>query len=377
LRSPLNVILGIAQAMAREHTLSSRAQQDLGLVLKSGKHLRTLINQVLDWSKIEAGSFTLTESAFDLRKLLQELQGMFELMAREKGLTFSVIHGPDSMGWVRADPVRLRQVLVNLVGNAVKFTEHGFVELRVEMLERTPFDRGARRFRFVVRDSGPGISSEEIPTLFDAFKQGRAGASAKEGSGLGLAISRGFVELMGGWLELESQVGAGTTIRFEVPLEAAPTVDVTGSEALPRQVMLAPGQPEYRILVVDDHRAARQLLVRLLSPIGFQVREAADGLEAVETWQAWSPHVVCMDERMPVLDGREAARRIKAAPGGSSTLIVALTASGLEEDQADLRAAGYDAFLLKPYSETDLLRVLQQYLNFRFAHDADSHARTS
>lgn len=377
LRSPLNVILGIAQAMAREHTLPSRAQQDLGLVLKSGKHLRTLINQVLDWSKIEAGRFTLTKSAFDLRKLLQELQGMFELMAREKGLEFSVTHGPNLMHWVRTDPVRLRQVLVNLVGNALKFTEHGFVELRVEMTERAPFDRKDRRCRFVVRDSGPGISSEEIPALFDAFKQGRAGTSTKEGSGLGLAISRGFVELMGGRLELESNVGAGTTIRFELPLEPTSAVDVTRSETFPRQLVLAPGQPDYRILVVDDHRAARQLLMRLLSPIGFQVREAANGLEAVEAWHSWSPHVICMDERMPVLDGREAARRIKAAPGGSSTLIVALTASGFDEDHADLRAAGYDAFLIKPYSETELLRVLQQYLNFHFAHDVARDATTS
>jgi signal transduction histidine kinase/DNA-binding NarL/FixJ family response regulator len=376
LRSPLNVMLGIAQAMAREHTLPSRAQQDLGQVLKSGKHLRTLINQVLDWSKIEAGRFTLTESAFDLRKLLQELQGMFELMAREKGLTFSVSHDPDLMRWVRTDPVRLRQVLVNLVGNAIKFTEHGFVELSVEMLERTAFDHENQRCRFIVRDSGPGISSEEIPALFDAFKQGRAGASTKEGSGLGLAISRGFVELMGGRLELESRVGAGTTIRFELPLEPAPAVDVTGSETLPRQVMLAPGEPKYRILVVDDHRAARQLLMRLLSPIGFEVREAADGLEAVEAWRAWLPHVICMDERMPVLNGREAARRIKAAPGGNSTLIVALTASGFDEDHADLRAAGYDAFLIKPYSETQLLRVLQQHLNFQFAHDAARECRS-
>jgi signal transduction histidine kinase/ActR/RegA family two-component response regulator len=369
LRSPLNVILGIAQAMAREHTLPSRAQQDLGLVLKSGKHLRTLINQVLDWSKIEAGRFTLTESAFDLRKLLQELQGMFELMAREKGLKFSVTHGPELMRWVRTDPVRLRQVLVNLVGNAVKFTEHGFVELSLEMLERTPLDREDQRCRFVVRDSGPGISSEEIPTLFDAFKQGRAGSSAKEGSGLGLAISRGFVELMGGRLELESHVGVGTMIRFELPLKRAPALDVAGSGTFSCQVTLAPGQPEYRILVVDDHRAARQLLVRLLSPIGFQVREAADGLEAVEAWRTWSPHVICMDERMPVLNGREAARRIKAAPGGHNTLIVALTASGFDEEHTDLRAAGYDAFLIKPYSEAELLRLLQRYLNFDFAQD--------
>jgi signal transduction histidine kinase/ActR/RegA family two-component response regulator len=377
LRSPLNVMLGIAQAMAREHTLPSRVQQDLGQVLRSGKHLRTLINQVLDWSKIEAGRFTLTESAFDLRKLLQELQGMFELMAREKGLKFSVSHDPDLMRWVRTDPVRLRQVLVNLVNNAIKFTEHGFVELSVDMLERTPFDHENQRCRFVVRDSGPGISSEEIPALFDAFKQGRAGASTKEGSGLGLAISRGFVELMGGRLDLESRVGLGTTICFELPLAPTRAVDVTGSETLPCQVMLAPGEPKYRILVVDDHRAARQLLMRLLSPIGFEVREAADGREAIEAWRAWSPHVICMDERMPVLSGREAAGRIKAAPGGNSTLIVALTASGFDEDNADLRAAGYDAFLIKPYSETELLRLLQQHLHFRFAHDAARDARIS
>ena len=377
LRSPLNVMLGIAQAMAREHTLPSRAQQDLSQVLRSGKHLRTLINQVLDWSKIEAGRFTLTESAFDLRNLLQELEGMFELMAREKELKLSVSHDPDLPRWVRTDPVRLRQVLVNLVGNAIKFTERGFVELSVELLERTASDHGKQRFRFVVRDSGPGISSEEIPALFDAFKQGRAGAGTKDGSGLGLAISRGFVELMGGRLEIESRVGVGTTIVFELPLAATPALDVSGSETLPFQLMLAPGEPKYRILVVDDHHAARQLLVRLLSPIGFHLREAGDGLEAVEAWRAWSPHVICMDERMPVLNGREAARRIKASPGGNSTLIVALTASGFDEDHAELHAAGFDAFLIKPYSETELLRLLQKHLNFQFAHDAPPNARTS
>jgi signal transduction histidine kinase/ActR/RegA family two-component response regulator len=377
LRSPLNVMLGIAQAMAREHTLPSRAQQDLGQVLRSGKHLRTLINQVLDWSKIEAGRFTLTESAFDLRKLLEELEGMFELMAREKELKLSVSHDPDLTRWVRTDPVRLRQVLVNLVGNAIKFTERGFVELSVEMLERTTTDHEKQRFRFMVRDSGPGISSEEIPALFDAFKQGRAGASTKDGSGLGLAISRGFVELMGGRLELESRVGVGTTIVFELPLAPAPAIDVIGSETLPFQVMLAPGEPKYRVLVVDDHRAARQLLVRLLSPIGFHVREAGDGLAAVEAWRTWSPHVICMDERMPIMTGREAARRIKASPGGNSTLIVALTASGFDEDHAELRTAGFDAFLIKPYSETELLCLLQKHLNFQFAHDTPRDARTS
>jgi len=376
LRSPLNVMLGIAQAMAREHTLPSRAQEDLGQVLSSGKHLRALINQVLDWSKIEAGRFTLTESAFDLRKLLQELEGMFELMAREKGLKFSVSHDPGLVRWVRTDPVRLRQVLVNLVGNAIKFTERGFVELGVELLEQTSLDDERRRCRFAVRDSGPGISSEEMPALFDAFKQGRVGAGTKDGSGLGLAISRGFVELMGGRLEVESRVGTGTTVRFELPLAPSSAV-ATDNEALASEMTLAPGEPKYRILVVDDHRAARQLLRRLLSPIGFQLEEAADGLRAVELWRDWAPHVILMDERMPLLNGREAARRIKAAPGGNSTLIVALTASGVDEDHADLRAAGYDEFLIKPYSETELLRLLQRRLHFQLAHDATRGARMS
>jgi CheY-like chemotaxis protein len=376
LRSPLSAMLGFAQAMNRDPRLPEAARDDVRGILESGQHLHALIHQVLDWSKIEAGHFTLSENDFDLWEFLSELSAMFERMAVEKNLSFSVERDPALPRWVRADSVRLRQVLINLVGNAIKFTDQGTVKLSAAGAQDAQGAQGASsaRVRFEVHDTGPGIAPEERDQLFGAFVQGRAGRAAKEGSGLGLAISRGFVELMGGTLELRSSSGGGTVFGFDVPLALSESRAEAQAEPPTPSVRLDAGQPEYRILVVDDHRAARTLLVRLLTPIGFQVREAADGQQALETWETWSPHVICMDERMPGLNGRDAARRIKSTARGKDTLIVALTASSFEEEREELRSDGYDAFLLKPYCEAELLRILQQRLGVRFAQERAAHA---
>jgi signal transduction histidine kinase/ActR/RegA family two-component response regulator len=369
LRSPLNSIVGFARSMARDHELTSGAHNDLRVILQNSEHLRTLINQVLDWSKIEARRFTLTEAAFDIHGLLDELEDMFRVMAGEKGLRLVVARKPSVPGRGVTDPVRLRQVLVNLVSNAIKFTNRGSVTLHAEALPVAGAADAAYHLRFTVEDTGPGIESEELAGLFGPFVQARAGRQAKEGTGLGLAISKSLVELMGGRLEIESRVGIGTTIRFHVPARKAPVSELAGAserpQATPAHVVdkaLAAPKKICRILVVDDRWAARHLLVRLLSPLGFELREARNGREAIDIWKTWSPDVICLDERMPGMDGREAARRIKAAPKGRRTAIIALTASSFEEDIEDLRAAGCDEVLSKPYGENELLALLHKHL---------------
>jgi signal transduction histidine kinase len=267
LRSPLNAMLGFTRLLARDERLHAGAREDLRTVLESGEHLYALINQVLDLSKIEAGRMELAQSDFDLPVLLDELRAMFAVAARQKNLTLSIDRAPDVPRGVRADVVKLRQVLINLLGNALKFTREGAVSLEVAVACADPC-----RLRFAVSDTGPGIAPEDLTRLGEAFVQAQAGQRALEGSGLGLAISRGFVELMGGALTIASRLGQGTTLAFTLPVQRAEAP----SAAVPsRRVKgLACGQPRWRILVADDQPDGRQLLVRVLAPLGFEVKPA-------------------------------------------------------------------------------------------------------
>ncbi len=366
LRSPLNTLLGFARLMERQLALPPETREDLAIILRSGEHLRTLINQVLDLAKIEAGRTVLNDTDFDLHALLDELEDMFAFKADEQGLTLYV-EQDDIPHFVHGDPLKLRQVLINLLSNALKFTRQGSVTVGIT---RRTVPAG---LRFTVADTGPGMSAEELQDLFNPFVQTRTGQLAQEGTGLGLTISRNFVRLMGGELHIASQLGRGTTVSFDLPLQTVEAVAMTPTtERTEQQVIaLAPGQPRYRLLIADDGQDARQLLVRLLAPLGFEVREAANGLEAVEIWETWQPHLIWMDMRMPVLDGRAATRRIKACANGPATVIIALTASSFEEQRADILAAGCDDFLRKPFQEGDLFGLMQKHLGVRFVYQED------
>ncbi|MEN3291136.1 MAG: hypothetical protein V7642_389, partial [Burkholderiales bacterium] len=312
LRSPLNVILGFTQLLLRERDLPEGARHDLGAIYKSGHHLYTLINQVLDLSKIEAGRMTLNESEFDLYALLDEQVEMLDRGAQQKGLKLSVENAPDVPQQLRADALKLRQVLINLLNNALKFTEQGSVSLQVSVQRRQGHECV---LHFAVSDTGAGIAEDELHQLGQAFVQAQAGRLAREGTGLGLAISSGFVQLMGGALQISSQPGQGTTIAFALPVHVVERTAMAPAIDQGRRVVgLAPGQPCYRLLVVDDSEDNRQLLVRLLAPLGFEVRAADNGEQAVAVWKAWQPHLIWMDIRMPVMSGREATRCIKAEP---------------------------------------------------------------
>lgn len=380
LRSPLNAILGFSQLLHRSQTLNSEQEENVDTIIRSGEHLLTLINNVLDLSKIEAGQTTLNESNFNLHQLLHDVETMFTLRAAEKKLQLVCDRHPQLPQYVRTDQVKLRQVLINLLSNAVKFTEQGKITLRVMPVEDAdnraseaePSSSAASQVSilFEVEDTGIGIAPEEVNDLFIAFSQTQSG-KAKEGTGLGLAISRQFVELMGGTISVSSVLQQGTTFRFNIRTQVVTSADQHHSV---RQVIgLEPDQSDYRILVVDDKPANRQLLIKLLSPLGFELREASNGQDAIAIFQEWEPHLIWMDMRMPIMDGYEATKQIKATTKGQATAVIALTASALEEQKAIVLSAGCDGFIRKPFQQAEIFAAMQEHIGVRYIY-ADSEA---
>jgi hypothetical protein len=375
LRTPLNAILGFSQLTVRDRNISREARENLGIITRSGEHLLTLINDVLDLSKVEAGRTTLNERNFDLYCLLEDLEDMFQMRAEAKGLQLVFDRAPDVPQYVRTDEVKLRQVLINLLGNAIKFTEKGNVSVRVSSKDQHMIpDTGIHdtcKLVFEVEDTGPGIAPEELGTLFEAFVQTRTGRQAQTGTGLGLPISRTFVQLMGGNIYIESEVGEGATFKFDIQVTPVGVEEVVEQpdRLLRRVIGLAPGQPRYRILVVDDRESNRQLLIKLLAPHGFDLKEAGNGQQALEVWDEWRPHLILMDMRMPVMDGYEATQRIKAATKGQATAIIALTASALDEEQAVVLSAGCDDFVRKPFREADIFEMMGKHIGVRYVYE--------
>jgi predicted ATPase/signal transduction histidine kinase/DNA-binding response OmpR family regulator len=402
LRSPLNVILGFSDLMSREalagrQALTPTQHEHLSLINRSGEHLLTLINNVLDLSKIEAGRTTLNPATFDLYHLFDDLEDMFALKAQEKRLSLQFERSPELPHYVRTDVVKLRQVLINLLSNALKFTEEGSVVVRVnrgagEQGSRGAEEQGSRGaeeidlssslpptpyslLHFEVEDTGPGIADEELEHVFEVFAQTKTGQASQEGTGLGLPISRQFVRLMGGDITIRSQVGQGTLFQFDIEAEVVETAEVDTKQPSHRVLAMEPGQPRYRILIVDDNQVDRELLVKMLQPLGFDLREASNGQEAIDVWQQWQPHLIWMDMRMPVLDGYQATRHIKATPQGQQTKILALTASSFEDERAEVLAAGCDDFLRKPFRESNLLEMMAQHLGVRYVYAEEVEAQ--
>jgi signal transduction histidine kinase/ligand-binding sensor domain-containing protein/CheY-like chemotaxis protein len=364
LRTPLNAVIGFAQLMRRHTPRSAEDREYLATILRSGEHLLSLINDVLSISKIEAGKVTLEDAPFDLGRLVESCAEMVRPRARAKGLELALDVARGLPATVRGDEGKVRQVLINLLGNAVKFTDEGGVALRCSWRDGVA--------SFEVEDTGFGIAEEEMSRLFETFSQTESGRRSQEGTGLGLAISRSFVMLMGGEISVESALGRGTIFRVGVPLPVS-AEPVAGLEAQ-TVVALEPGQPVRRILVVDDTPENREILVRLLGPLGFEMREAGDGRAAVEMWKSWRPHLVWMDMRMPVLDGYGATRRIReaeaASPDGQPrTVIISLTASAFEHDRDAILAAGCDDFVTKPYREATIFEKLAAHLGVRYVYE--------
>ncbi|MEG4167544.1 MULTISPECIES: ATP-binding protein [unclassified Microcoleus] len=313
-------------------------------------------------SKIEAGRLTFQATDFDLYALLDTLRQMLRLKAESKGLQLKFTRSSDVPQFVRTDEAKLRQVLINLLGNAIKFTQAGSVALRVE--------RGKERtLLFTVADTGAGIAPSERDRLFEPFVQTATGLHSQEGTGLGLSISREFVQLMGGEIAVESTVGKGSIFRFEIQVELAAggAIKLEPERSI---VGLAAGQTPYRILVVDDRLENRQLLVELLIPIGFEVQTATNGQEAIAIVQSFSPHLIWMDIRTPVMDGYAVTRQIKASDI-PRPIIIALTSSALEEDRQTALAAGFDDFVRKPFRAETILAKMAEHLGVRYVYVED------
>lgn len=456
LRTPLNAILGFTQLMQRETNLPDIQREYLDTINQSGEHLLTLINDILDMSKIEAGRLTLHNAQFDLHDLLASIQSMLQAKAAAKDLAFDVELAPDLPQSVIGDEGKLRQILINLLGNAIKFTNTGAVKLRVQ-LDNAGHERNNNRINwvnhvaddtsfgakydvypnaahgnaghsgsvtdlagdidgtsgdsadhaasgdiddpsgsdaddasndavgdvisddivwlyFAIEDTGPGIPSEEVDLLFKPFMQTTIGRRSHVGTGLGLTISQKFAQMFGGDIRLESTSAAGSTFAVRLPLVRSQTAILPAYHSYRCPVALAPGQCPFRILVVDDHDYGRQLMVTLLTKVGFQVEEAANGQEAIEKWYRWRPHLIWMDMRMPVMSGDQAAAEIKSHIDGQATVIIALTASAFEEERANILASGCDDFVRKPFQDWLIFEKMAEYLGvqYEYAPEVDS-----
>lgn len=373
LRTPLNAILGFSSLLERDPSVSSEQLENLKLIHRSGGHLLALINDILEMSKIEAGSISLSPQNFDLSFFLRGLQEMFASRATPKKLRFVLDEAPNLPRSVRCDQGKLRQVLINLLGNAVKYTEKGGIELRVSMDPNMPDpSSGMRMLVFKVIDTGVGIRAENLKTIFEPFSQVGFKSEDKSGAGLGLAISSRFIRLMNGEISVSSNPGQGSVFKFAIPVQVVASAGGVKPVALPRIIGLAPGQSACRILVVDDNAPNRILLRNLLGMIGIDVVEATDGRQAVDQFRRHAPNLVFMDIRLPVMDGLEATRLIKASESGRRTPVIAVTAHAFEEERRKILAAGCDGFIRKPFQEKIIFKAISKHLGIKYAYENQS-----
>jgi PAS domain S-box-containing protein len=376
LRTPLNIILGFTQLMERDPAVSDANRETLSIISRSGEHLLALINDVLEMSRIEAGHNVLRKEGFDLQRTLLSVEEMMRSRADGKGLRFTVQLASDVPRFISTDNSKLRQVLLNLIGNAIKFTSEGGVTLRVlkERETEEPQEAAAPTVQlcFEVDDTGIGIPPGDIDSIFDPFVQARKRQAAWEGTGLGLAISRRFVRLMGGDIRVETKAKGGCIFRFVIQAELPNPADIVDIERPVRRVIgLQPGQPNYRILIAEDMLESRLLLRKLMESVGFEVSEAANGQEAIEKFEWWGPHLIWMDMRMPIMDGHEATRRIKASIRGRQTKIIGISASTFEEQKDVALASGCDDFLGKPFREADVLETMRGHLGLSYIYEGE------
>ncbi|HEY9688806.1 MAG TPA: ATP-binding protein, partial [Coleofasciculaceae cyanobacterium] len=418
LRTPLNVILGFTSLLQRDSTLTPTQQQDLNRIYRSGEHLLRLINEVLELSKIESGKLSLDPQETNLSDLLRAVISMFSHQAIAKGLSLHLESLPDVPPYIVVDAQKLEQILINLIGNAIKFTKAGYVKLRVscDSSGSLPADLNTTSSNinlsntdlanqnssntnlsntdlanqnasnqnslnttllFEVEDTGIGIAPQDLHPIFDDFVQAPTDR-VQDGTGLGLAISRQLVQLMGGEITVESRVGQGSTFRFAIRVAIATGQTIQPQLPLRQIVGLVDDRADYRILVVDDQTENRQLLVRLLSCLNLNIREATNGIEAVTQWQDWQPHLIWMDLRMPELDGYGATRKIRALEqrfleqqSGKSfapTVIIAITAQGSADDQARAIAAGCNDYMSKPFALEMPLSKMAEHLGLEYRY---------
>jgi signal transduction histidine kinase/DNA-binding response OmpR family regulator len=366
LRTPMNAVLGFSKIMQNDPEITPSQRQNLDIINRSGSHLLNLINDILDMAKIEAGRIVIEPEPFDVGELIRDIVDMMRERAENKQLHLFHEESSEFPRFIEADPYKLRQILINLIGNAIKYTDIGGVSLR---LNTRPHSEDNKTWLVCeVEDSGTGIELADQNKIFEPFIQVGKNSSQK-GTGLGLPITKQYVHLMGGTISVRSQLNKGSVFRIELPVRNISETEIMAIKPPQQPVIgLAANQILYRLLIVDDHIEGRLLLKKILQPLGFQLREACNGLEAVEAFQQWQPHLIWMDIRMPIMDGIEATQKIKALPNGKNTIIVALTASVFLDQRDELFTIGVDAFVSKPYRIDEIFTCLHQYLNVEFIY---------
>jgi signal transduction histidine kinase len=386
LRTPLNAILGFAQLMLYDQELNIQHQADLQAICNSGNHLLTMINDILEMSKLEAGSVMLRQKECSLYDVITTVREMLSLKAIEKNLELDVSIQPDVPQRIYADEGKIRQVLINLIGNAIKFTNDGYVRLRV-FVEPAPnhslvnvnvlhTNQIPFYLHCTVEDTGMGIAEAEISKLFQPFVQTASGIRSQEGTGLGLSISYNYIKLMGGQMSLESKVNQGSTFRFYIPLQSLD--DHIDYRVKPHnRIVGIDGDRKYRILVAEDMRFNRQLLARIIAPLGVELREVGNGEEVIATWRSWSPHLIWMDIRMPILDGYAATAEIRKiestlnTPDSQKVKIIAITANLVDIHEEDMSRYGFDGLITKPFTEEQIFSQMARLLNLKYIYDGD------
>ncbi|MEI7612489.1 MAG: ATP-binding protein [Betaproteobacteria bacterium] len=379
IRTPLNAILGFSQILQKDPTLSPSQRDYLNTINRSGEHLLSLINEILEISKIEAGRSTLHIAPFDLTALLNDLKSMFILRTDAKQLKL-IMDIPQALPrLLLGDEGKLRQVFINLLGNAVKFTSAGSITLKVTS-ERKP--DGKIQINAEVQDTGHGIAPEEISKLFVQFEQTSTGIRSGGGSGLGLAISKEFINMMNGQISVRSVLDQGTSFAFSIDLDEAEEGSLKPHSIQTQVIGIHPGDRlPYRALIVDDSEINRAILTHMLRAVGFETEEAVNGIEAIEKYHSTRPDLILMDMRMPEMDGYEAITRIKALESSSErpakTPIIAVTASAFDLDRQAIMEIGADAYIGKPFRESDLFRTIASVLDINFVYDNEKPAENS
>jgi PAS domain S-box-containing protein len=368
IRTPLNAILGFAQLLLRDPSLSTTQLQRINTINRSGEHLLALINDILEMSKIEAGRATLNVTSFDLHALIHDLEAMIRVRTDARQLQFSVTIAPDLPRNILSDENKLRQIFINLLGNAAKFTELGSIDWNIRIARQAT---GESRLIADVIDTGPGITSEDLPRIFDTFEQAFAGRRMGEGTGLGLSISQKFAQILSGEITVSSEVGKGSIFSLNIAVQVAPDGAAAAIGNRRRVIELQPGQTVYRVLIADDNAESRLLISDMLEAAGFETRQVANGEEAVTCYQSWNPQIVLMDMFMPILNGYQATRRIRELNTEIHVCIIAVTANAFEDERLKILETGVNGYIRKPFTADELFEAIRTCTDVQYIYEQD------
>ncbi len=365
IRTPLNAIIGFSQLMNRDKQLSESLREYNTSIIRASEHLLDLINDILELSKVEAGRVVLNPTNTDLYSLLEDIKIIFKERAQSKNIQFIFKTSSKLPRFIVVDNSKLRQIFVNLIGNAIKFTEKGAVSIHSHVLK---IDDETSKLVVEVQDTGPGIPEGEIKNLFKHFVQTSSGINKGSGTGLGLALSRELAILLGGNINVSSKVGKGSLFTFDVEIKEG--IYEEAEEKNNKQVICVDSKDKiYKILVVDDKEENLKVAVNLLKMVGFETNEAVNGEDAFQKFEQWSPDLVLMDMRMPIMDGYEATRKIKLTKKGKNTPIIALTASTYEDEQKKVYSLGMQGYIRKPFRENEMFGIIGKVLGISYIYE--------